>query len=265
MSQPRARKVSTESGRPSEALTQDPLAGSVALVTGGTRGIGAAIARSLEGAGATLAVNYRSDDGRARQLADDLPRGASLWKADVSDAVACSRMVHGVLEKHGGLDILIVNAGVWRGGAIGNLGIEDWRTVLATSLDGAYNTIAPAVPAMQTSGFGRIVVISSVIGITGFPGDVAYSSAKAGLFGLVRSLAKELGDDGITVNAVAPGLIDTEMIGDIPERGRQFMLRRTAIRRLGTPDEVADGVLYLVCSGAYVTGQTLVIDGGYSL
>jgi 3-oxoacyl-[acyl-carrier protein] reductase len=143
--------------------------------------------------------------------------------------------------------------------------VSDWRAVLATSLDGAFNVARAAVPPMRAGGFGRIVAIGSVIGLVGFPGDTAYATAKAGLLGFVRSLSKEVGRDGITVNAVLPGFIETDMTAAVPVASRERMLARTSLRRAGTAEDVAQAVRFLVCEGAYITGQALVVDGGFSL
>jgi 3-oxoacyl-[acyl-carrier protein] reductase len=137
--------------------------------------------------------------------------------------------------------------------------------VIRTSLGGAYNLCRAALPAMRANGFGRIVVVSSVIGMIGFPGDSAYASAKAGLFGFVRALAKEVGRDGITVNAIAPGFVETEMTSAVSGGARDLMLRRTILRRPGKPSEIASAARFLTCEGDYVTGQTIVVDGGMML
>jgi len=240
------------------------LAGQVALVTGGSRGIGAAVSQVLGDAGATVAVNYVRDEQAARRVAGALVPRASVWQADVADQAQVDAMVAGVLDEHGRLDVLVVNAGTWRGGRVEDIGLDDWLTVVATSLTGAYNLVHAAAPALRKT-CGRIIVMSSVIGIVGFAGDSAYASAKAGLFGLVRSLAKELGRDGVTVNAIAPGFIETSMTAEVSDRSRDRMLGRTALRRAGHVDEVAAAVRYLACEATYVTGHTLVVDGGFSL
>jgi 3-oxoacyl-[acyl-carrier protein] reductase len=243
----------------------EELTGRTALVTGGSRGIGAAICRSLGGAGATVAVNYVRDEGAARAVADSLGEGNAIWRADVRRRDEVDAMVAGVVERYSGLDILVVNAGTWRGGRIEDLSPTDWQAVIETSLTGAYHLAHAAAPALRRSS-GRLIVISSVIGLVGFPGDGAYAAAKAGLFGLVKSLAKELGRDGATVNAVAPGFVETDMTAAVDGAARERMLRRTALRRAGRVEEVAAAVRFLAGDGAaYVTGQTLVVDGGFSL
>lgn len=244
--------------------TPRPLAGQIALVTGGSRGIGAAIAVELARAGAEVAINYRYNVAAAAAVAS-AAGSASTWQADVTDLEEASELVRAIRERYGGLDVVIANAGVWRAGRIDELAPEDWHLVLDTSLAGAFNVIRGAIPALRQSGRGRIVAISSTVALTGFPGDAAYATAKAGLLGLVRSLAKELGRDGITVNAVAPGLIETDMTASVSHESRQRMLARASIRRPGRPDDVARAVRFLVCDGDYITGQVLAVDGGVGL
>lgn len=242
-----------------------PLTGRVALVTGASRGLGAAIAIELAAAGAAVAVNYRSDAEAAAAVV--AAAGSHAWsvRADVSDADEASGLVDAVLARGARIDVLIANAGVWRGGRVDELAHDDWRLVLDTSLGGAFNVIRAATPALRRSGHGRIVAVGSTIGRIGFQGDSAYASAKAGLVGLVRSLAKELARDGVTVNAVAPGLIDTDMTATLPQSSRERLLRRACIRRPGRPHEVARAVRFLVCDGDFVTGHVLAVDGGLGL
>jgi 3-oxoacyl-[acyl-carrier protein] reductase len=242
-----------------------PLDGRVALVTGGSRGIGAAVARALHAAGATVVITYREREDAARQLTDELGPRCTAVRSDARDERASEALVQDVVARHGRIDTLVPNAGVWRGGRVESLPTEDWELVVDTSLGGAFRVVRAAVPFMRAAGHGRIVVMSSAVGLTGFPGDAAYAAAKAGLLGFVRALAKELGADGITVNGVAPGLIETDMTAEVSERSREQMLSRAAIRRVGHVDEIAAAVRYLVVDGAYVTGQTLVVDGGLTL
>ena len=242
-----------------------PLLGRTALVTGGSRGIGAAISRELSDAGAQIAVNFHTNHEAAALVLADLRQGSTSWPADVADADAVEAMVSAVRERYGSLDVLVVNAGIWRGGAVDRLAPEDWSLVVDTSLTGAYHLVRAALPAMRQRGFGRVIVLSSVVGLVGHPGDSAYAAAKAGLLGFVKAVAKETGRDGITVNAIAPGFVETEMTAEVPERGRERMMARTPLRRAGTPEEVASAARFLACDASYVTGHTLVVDGGYSL
>ncbi len=234
-------------------------------MTGGSRGLGAAITIELAAAGATVAVNYHSDARAAESVVAAAGDGVWSWRADITDADDAKALVDAVRARHHRLDIVIANAGVWRPGRVDELSLEDWRLVLDTSLGGAFHVVRAAVPALRESGRGRVVAISSIIGLMGFPGDTAYATAKAGLVGFVRSLAKELGRDGVTVNAVAPGLIDTGMTASLSQASRARMLRRACIRRPGRAEEVARAVRFLVCEGDYVTGQVLAIDGGLGL
>jgi 3-oxoacyl-[acyl-carrier protein] reductase len=245
-------------------LTNRSLHGRAALVTGGGRGIGAAIVRELAGAGATVAINYNACDEDARRLAAQLGAGAAVWQANVSDAEQARRLVDAVQAAHEGIDILVLNAGVWRGGRIERVRPDDCAWFSAP------RSTAPTRSAARPfrgcgRGFGRIVVVSSVIGLVGYPGDSAYASAKAGLLGLDRSLSKELGPDGITVNAVLPGFIDTEMTAAVPIESRERMIARTSLGRAGRAEEVAAAVRFLVAEGSYITGRSLVVDGGFSL
>ncbi|MQA76428.1 MAG: SDR family oxidoreductase [Solirubrobacterales bacterium] len=241
------------------------LDGRVALVTGGGRGIGAAIVRELASHGATVAINCRARVEDARALATEVGRGARAWPADVSDPGQAERMVADVAAAHGAIEVAVLNAGIWRGGRIERLALEDWRAVTSTALDGAFAIARAVVPTMRERGFGRIVVIGSVIGLVGFAGHSAYATAKAGLLGLVRSLSKELGRDGITVNAVLPGLVETEMTAAIPRASRERMIARTSLGRPADAREVASAVRVLAAEGSYVTGHALVVDGGFSL
>lgn len=234
----------------------------IALVTGGSRGIGAAVTRELAGSGATVAINFRSDRSAAEATLSGIDDAGSLWQADVTDREATAEMVAGVVDQHGGLDVAVINAGVWRGGRIDELDPESWHTVLTTALDGAFHVARAVVPVMRANGHGRIVVVSSVVGLIGFPGDSAYATSKSGLFGLVRALAKELARDGITVNAVAPGFVETDMTAEVSEAGRELMINGTLLRRAGQPEDVASAVRFLALEADYTTGHTLVVDGG---
>ncbi|MEZ5102813.1 MAG: 3-oxoacyl-ACP reductase family protein [Thermoleophilia bacterium] len=241
------------------------LAGRVALVTGSSRGIGAAIAERLALDGAAVAINYRSDRASAERLVERLGPTATAWQADVGDTEQASRLVADVAERYGRLDVLVSNAGVWHGGRIDRVDPDDWRAVVDTSLLGAFTTCRAAVPLMRTAGFGRIVVISSVVGLIGFAGDTAYAAAKAGQLGFVKALAKEVGRFGVTVNAVAPGFIPTDMTAHVGEAEAAALVGRAAIPRAGRVEDVAAAVAYLVTEGEFVTGHTLVVDGGMGL
>jgi 3-oxoacyl-[acyl-carrier protein] reductase len=241
------------------------LTGRLVLVTGGSRGIGAAVSRSLSGEGATVAITYQNDKAAAARVMRDLGETGSAWRLDVRSEEDSRALVESLRERHGPVDVLVANAGVWRGGRIEKMSPDDWRLVVDTAVNGTYNVVRAVVPGMRERGFGRIIVIASAIGLIGFAGDSAYAAAKAAHVGFIRALAKELGRDGITVNAVAPGFVDTDMTAAVPEKSRALMLERAALRRPGTVDEIAHAVRFLARDGDYVTGHVLVVDGGLSL
>jgi 3-oxoacyl-[acyl-carrier protein] reductase len=239
------------------------LSGQVALVTGGSRGIGLAIARELADAGAKVAVVAR-DETRAQQAADSLPgEGHRGYSADVADAAQVAELVKRVEEEMGSLDVLVNNAGVTRDNVLMRLKDEDWSDVLDTNLKGAFNTIRAASRGMMKRRAGRIINISSVVGLMGNKGQANYAASKAGLIGLTKSVAKELASRGILVNAVAPGYIETDMTAELPEAAREALMAQIALGRLGTPEDIAPVVRFLAGPGAaYMTGQVLVVDGG---
>jgi 3-oxoacyl-[acyl-carrier protein] reductase len=239
------------------------LSGQVALVTGGSRGIGLAIARELADAGAKVAVVAR-DETRAQQAADSLPgEGHRGFSADVADAAQVAELVKRVEEEMGSLDVLVTNAGVTRDNVLMRLKDEDWSDVLDTNLKGAFNTIRAASRGMMKRRAGRIINISSVVGLMGNKGQANYAASKAGLIGLTKSVAKELASRGILVNAVAPGYIETDMTAELPEAAREMLMAQIALGRLGTPEDIAPVVRFLAGPGAaYMTGQVLVVDGG---
>jgi 3-oxoacyl-[acyl-carrier protein] reductase len=239
------------------------LSGQVALVTGGSRGIGLAIARELADAGAKVAVVAR-DETRAQQAADSLPgEGHRGYSADVADAAQVAELVKRVEDEMGSLDVLVNNAGVTRDNVLMRLKDEDWSDVLETNLKGAFNTIRAASRGMMKRRMGRIINISSVVGLMGNKGQANYAASKAGLIGLTKSVAKELASRGILVNAVAPGYIETDMTAELPEAAREALMAQIALGRLGTPEDIAPVVRFLAGPGAaYMTGQVLVVDGG---
>jgi len=242
------------------------LSGRTALVTGASRGIGRAIALSLAEEGADVAVNYLSNRNLAGDVVEQIRkmgRRAMLAQADVADYAGCDRMAREVLEEFGHLDILINNAGINSDHTFVKMDLESWRKVLAINLDGPYNCTKVLVDQMVKLGWGRIVNITSVIGQIGNFGQANYAASKAGLASFSKSLAKELVSKGITVNCVAPGFTETEMVMAIPEKVRTKLLDQIPMRRFGRSEEVARACVYL-CSrdGDYITGAELSINGG---
>lgn len=232
-----------------------------ALVTGASRGIGAAITRALAKDGFDVILNYRSNDALAEAVAADvraLGREATLARFDVTDAAAAAAAITAMLEE--GVDVLVNNAGVTRDGPFPTTTPEAWSDVLGTTLSGFYNVTRPLVMPMVQRRWGRIVNVSSISGVIGNRGQVNYAAAKAGLVGATRALAYEVAKRGVTVNAVAPGLIETDMIKDAPV---DEILKHIPMRRLGRADEVADLVSFLASERAgYITGQVIGIAGG---
>ena len=239
------------------------LSGQVALVTGGSRGIGLAIATELAAAGAKVAVVGR-DEARAVQAAAALPgEGHRGYAADVSDAEAGAALVKRVEEEMGSLDVLVNNAGLTRDNVLMRIKDDDWDAVLNTNLKGAFVLIRAASRGMMKRRHGRVINITSVVGIMGNKGQANYAASKAGLIGLTKSVAKELASRNVLVNAVAPGYIETDMTHDLPEAARDALMQQIALGRLGQPQDIAPVVRFLAGPGAaYMTGQVLVVDGG---
>jgi 3-oxoacyl-[acyl-carrier protein] reductase len=239
------------------------LNGQVVLVTGGTRGIGLGIARELAAAGARIAVIAR-DTERAEQAAATLPgEGHRGFGADVADPEQVNALVKRVEEEMGSLDVLVNNAGVTRDNVLMRLKDDDWDAVIDTNLKGAFNTIRAASRGMMKRRAGRIINISSVVGITGNKGQANYAASKAGLIGLTKSTARELASRGILVNAIAPGYIETDMTSELSDEVRSALQSQIALGRLGQPEDIAATVRFLAGPGAsYITGQVLVVDGG---
>lgn len=242
------------------------LVGRTALVTGASRGIGRSIALALAAEGADVAVNYVYSESAATQLVKDIEemgREAILVQADVGDFAATSRMATATLDAFGHLDILINNAGITSDRAFTKMDHEAWRKVMNTNLDGVFNCTKVFVEGMIAQGWGRVVNLTSVIGQIGNFGQVNYASSKAGVAAFTKSLAKEVAAKGITVNAIAPGFIATEMVNAVPEKIQAKLLEQIPMRRFGQADEVARACVYL-CSadGDYITGTELSINGG---
>jgi 3-oxoacyl-(acyl-carrier-protein) reductase len=242
------------------------LEGRTALVTGGSRGIGRAIALRLAQEGADVAVNYMSRPGPAEEVVGEikrLGRNAVAVQGDVGDVGAVSGMAGKVLEAFGHVDILVNNAGITSDKSFVKMDATVWRQVLATNLDGAFYCTKTLIDQMIARQYGRIVNVTSVIGQIGNFGQANYAASKAGMMAFTKSLAKELAMKGITVNAVAPGFIETEMSDTLPDKVRQKLLDQIPMKRFGRVDEVARAVAYLVSPHAeYITGTELSINGG---
>ncbi|NBI68301.1 3-oxoacyl-[acyl-carrier-protein] reductase [Pseudoflavonifractor sp. 60] len=245
------------------------LEGMAALVTGGSRGIGRAVCLELARQGAAVAVNYAGSIQAAEETVRQcrqLGVEAELFQADVASPAACDALVAAVKERFGRLDILVNNAGISRDGLLMTAKEEDFSKTLDTNLKGAYFCTKAAAKVMLRQKYGRIVSLSSVVGLRGNPGQTAYAASKAGILGLTKAAAKELAGRDITVNAVAPGYIATDMTAALPEKAREAMLTTIPKGRPGTPEEVARAVAFFAQrESAYVTGQVLCVDGGMAV
>ena len=238
----------------------EELKGAVVLITGGTRGIGRAIAERFKEVGATVYITGTNEE-RTKAVAQEL--GVKGVKMDVSDREEVKRVVSEIVEREGRIDILVNNAGITRDALFIRMKDEDWDAVVNTNLNGVYNTTRAVVPHMVKKRKGVVINISSVVGFTGNVGQVNYSATKSALIGFTKSLAKELGGRGIRVNTVAPGYITTDMTKAIPEKIKAELLKSIPLRREGEPREVADAVLFLASDMAsYITGTTLHVNGG---
>jgi 3-oxoacyl-[acyl-carrier protein] reductase len=239
------------------------------LVTGGSRGIGRAIALHFGGLGHRVAVNYASNEAAAAEVAGAIEEAggtATTVAADVGDAGAVPAMFAAVADALGPVEILVNNAGITRDDLMLRMKVEQWDEVIATNLRSVYLCSKAALRSMLRAKWGRIISVGSVSGLAGNPGQANYAAAKAGIIGFSKSLAKEVGSRGITVNVVAPGFIATDMTAALGEEVTESATERIALGRLGMPEEVAAAVGYLASDGAsYITGQTLVVDGGLAL
>ena len=246
-------------------MSSNVLSGQIALVTGASRGIGAAIADRLAADGATVIGTATSDQGAAaidERLAQRDPTGAGRV-LDVTDAAAIEALVKEIGKDFGAPTLVVNNAAITRDTLMLRMKDDDWQAVIDANLSGVFRVSRAVLKGMMKARTGRIVNVSSVVGLTGNAGQVNYSAAKAGLLGLTRSMAREVGSRAITVNAVAPGFIETDMTRDLPEATREAMLGQIPLGRLGAVDDIASAVAFLVSPAAgYITGETLSVNGG---
>ena len=242
------------------------LEGKVALVTGGSRGIGRAIALKLAGEGAAVAINYAGNAKAAEEVKASIEAAggkAMVVQADVSSAEAVDAMVEAVVNELGGIDILVNNAGITRDGLLMRMKEADWDAVINTNLKGVFYCTKAVSKLMMKKRSGRIVNMASVVGLTGNAGQANYAAAKSGVIGFSKSMAKELASRGITVNMVAPGYIETDMTAVLSDKVREAMISTVPLARAGQAEDVAGAVLFLVSDlASYITGQVINVDGG---
>lgn len=239
------------------------MTGKVALVTGGSRGIGRAVAEKLSALGADVAILYAGNDAAAEECVAALPTKAKAYKADVSDYEKVKAVVAEVKTDFGRIDILINNAGITKDGLLLTMKEADYDAVLDVNLKGAFNLIRHVSPVMLRQRSGKIISVSSVIGLTGNAGQANYAASKAGLIGLTKSAARELAARGITVNCVAPGFIETDMTKSLPQ---EALLSRIPLGRAGAAEDVAEVVCFLAGRGGdYITGEVIRVDGGMAM
>lgn len=241
------------------------LEGAVAIVTGASRGLGSAIADELGHGGAKVVVNYSRSKEPAEELVEHLKESgteAVAVQADVSDAEQAEKLINETIEHFGQIDVLVNNAGINRDKTLKKLEVDDWDEVIQVDLNSAFYTVRAALPHMIERGSGKIINMSSFVGEAGNIGQANYAAAKAGLLGFTKTAAQELARYGITVNALCPGFIETDMVASIPEEAREKLLKTVPLGRFGKPEEIARAVRYLIVDGDYITGQALDINGG---
>lgn len=241
----------------------------LALVTGGSRGIGRAIVLKLASCGYRVAINYQSAQGAAEELVQSICSAggeAAAFKADVSDPDQVKVLFNAVNKEMGSVEVLVANAGVTRDNLLMRMKDEEWQKVLTTNLNSVYYCTREAIRPMMKARYGRIIAISSVVALTGNAGQANYAAAKAGVLGLIKSLARELASRGITANSIAPGYIETDMTAVLPEEVRAAVLEKIPLARYGQPEDIAKAVAFLASEDAsYITGQVLAVDGGMTM
>jgi 3-oxoacyl-[acyl-carrier protein] reductase len=244
-------------------MSMETLKGQVALVTGASRGIGAAIAQELAQRGAMVIGTATTDDGAGRITQALQAQGGRGVRLDVNDVASAEAVIEDIAKQHGGLQVLVNNAGITRDMLAMRLKDEDWDAVIDTNLKAVFRMSRAVMRTMMKQRYGRIVNITSVVGASGNPGQANYAAAKAGVAGMTRALARELGSRGITVNCVAPGFIETDMTAALPEEQQKALLGQIPLGQLGKPADIAHAVAYLASREAgYVTGQELHVNGG---
>lgn len=245
------------------------LDGQIAVVTGASRGIGAAIAKRLAKEGALVIVNYQGSRERAEQVKKEIEEAggrAALWQCDVSDAAECQAMLEGVRKEYGAVDILVNNAGINRDGLLLTMSPDDFERVVKTNLYGCFYCTKAAAKGMIKKRSGRIINISSVSGVLGNAGQANYAASKAGIIGFTKTAARELAGRGVTVNAIAPGFIETDMTGKLSEEVKTAAAAQIPLKRFGKPEDIAAAVAFLASPEAgYITGQVLGVDGGMAM
>ncbi len=241
----------------------------IALITGAGRGIGRAIAIALAKEGAEVVINYNGSEERAKEVKQTIEENggkASIYKCNVSDFTACEAMIKDIVKEYGHLDILVNNAGITKDGLIMKMKEEDFDSVLNVNLKGTFNTIRHSARQMLKQRSGKIINISSVSGILGNVGQANYAASKAGVIGLTKTMARELGSRGITVNAIAPGFVETEMTGVLSEEIRENACKQIILGRFGKPEDIANTAVFLASDKAdYITGQVISVDGGMNV
>lgn len=241
----------------------------IALITGAGRGIGRAIAIALAKEGAEVVINYNGSEERAKEVKQTIEENggkASIYKCNVSDFTACEAMIKDIVKEYGHLDILVNNAGITKDGLIMKMKEEDFDSVLNVNLKGTFNTIRHSACQMLKQRSGKIINISSVSGILGNVGQANYAASKAGVIGLTKTMARELGSRGITVNAIAPGFVDTEMTEVLSEEIRENACKQIILGRFGKPEDIANTAVFLASDKAdYITGQVISVDGGMNV